>query len=98
MASDANVGEVTIEIENIWRQFVPEFPIAIDFADENILAQYSVDHLRAQIMTAFSIIALLIACFGLFALAAFSAERRTKEIGIRKVYGASVAAIVRLVS
>ena len=79
------------------RQLVPvELPTRTGFVDEALARQYDGDEQRGQIFAGFSILAVLIACLGLFGLASFSAERRTKEIGMRKVLGASVLDIVRL--
>ena len=71
-------------------------PIRTGFVDEDLAALYDADEQRGQIFAGFALFAVLIACLGLFGLASFTAERRTKEIGIRKVLGASVRDIVRL--
>ncbi len=72
--------------------------MAYHFLDEKFAEQYATDRKLSRAFSFFSIIAIFIACLGLFGLATFSAEKRTKEIGIRKVMGASVTNIVALLS
>jgi putative ABC transport system permease protein len=88
--------EVTAAIETIWNRVVPAVPIQIGYIDDQLAKQYDTDAQRGQIFGGFAVFAILIACLGLFGLASFSAQRRTKEIGMRKVLGASVLDIVRL--
>ena len=83
-------------VQDIWSRLAPAVPIRTGFVDENLAALYDADEQRGQIFAGFAVFAVLIACLGLFGLASFSAERRTKEIGMRKVLGASVLDIVRL--
>jgi putative ABC transport system permease protein len=90
------VAEVQRGITAIWQRLAPTVPIRMSFMDDDIAAQYDADEQRAQTFAAFAVFAVLIACLGLFGLASFAAERRTKEIGLRKVLGASVFDIVRL--
>jgi putative ABC transport system permease protein len=71
-------------------------PFEADFADAELAELYRVDAARGLSFAGFAGLAVAVACLGLFGLAAFTAERRTKEIGIRKVFGASIADIVRL--
>jgi putative ABC transport system permease protein len=85
-------------IEAVFKKFVPEYPFDYSFLDENIDALYSGEEQTGKIIRTFSIMAILIACLGLFGLAAFSAEKRTKEIGIRKVLGATSSSIMFLLS
>ena len=81
-----------------WNQFLPERPFAFEFLDDRIEAQYQAEQRLARIFGLFSVLAVFVACLGLFGLVAFTAEQRTKEIGIRKVLGAGVASIVALLS
>ena len=73
-------------------------PFEYSFIDEGLQQQYAADQSLANIISAFTLITLFISCLGLFGLAAFAAEQRTKEIGIRKVLGASVAGITGLLA
>ena len=73
-------------------------PFEYSFIDEGLQQQYAADQTLANIISAFTLITLFISCLGLFGLAAFAAEQRTKEIGIRKVLGASVAGITGLLA
>src|SRR5262249_27386521 len=83
-------------IEPVWNRVAPAVPLRASFVDDNLRAQYDTDEQRGRIFAGFATFAILIACLGLFGLASFSAQRRTKEIGMRKVLGASVLDIVRL--
>ena len=82
----------------VWRRMVPDVPYEAAFADEQLAELYRTEAARGQTFAGFSLLAVLIACLGLFGLAAFTAERRTKEIGIRKVFGARSRDIVRLLA
>jgi putative ABC transport system permease protein len=87
---------VRAAIERQWKQITNEVPFNAKFSDEVMAELYEKEDARAQIFAAFSLLAVIIGCLGLFGLAAFTAERRTKEIGIRKVLGARTRDIVRL--
>lgn len=80
-------------IEKIWKQQINNTPFEYSFLDEDIRKQYSEDRKISQIVTSVSLMAMFISCLGLYGLSAFMAERRLKEIGIRKVLGASVSEI-----
>jgi len=90
---------VTLEaITRIWKKFSPGQPIRYTFLDEQFSAMYA-DVLRTgRLFTGFAALAIVIACLGLFGLSAFMAEQRSKEIGIRKVLGATVTSITALLS
>ena len=81
-----------------WKQFAPGQPMRYTFLDESFAAMYADVQRMGDIFTTFAVLAIVIACLGLFALSAFMAEQRSKEIGIRKVLGASVSGITRLLS
>jgi putative ABC transport system permease protein len=83
-------------VEQKWKQLVNDVPFEAKFSEDIVREQYKAEQSRAEIFAAFSLLAVLIGCLGLFGLAAFTAERRTKEIGIRKVLGARTRDIVRL--
>ncbi len=85
-------------IEAIWKRDIPDVPFEYSFLDAAVQKQYEADITLSQIINAFTIVAILISCLGLFGLAAFSAEQRRKEIGIRKVLGSSASGIVALLS
>jgi putative ABC transport system permease protein len=86
------------QIEGVWNQFAPDGVFEYSFVDDNFNKLYKSEQRTGRIVTVFAGLAVLIACLGLFGLAAFSAEVRTKEIGVRKVLGASVANIIGLLS
>ncbi len=85
-------------IEREWSSVFPNTPFEYDFVDSSFMELYQSDQIRANIFTLFSILMVLIACLGLLGLAAFSAEQRTKEIGIRKVMGARTTDIIYLLT
>jgi putative ABC transport system permease protein len=90
------MAEAKAFVERTWNKFVPSLPVRLAFLDENYEEQFAADEKRGQMFAAFSAIAIFIACLGLFGLASYTAERRTKEIGIRKVFGASVTDVVKM--
>jgi len=85
-------------LEKEWKQTFPGNPFEYSFLNESLDSQYKADEKRSQIFTAFSGLTVVIACLGLLGLAAYTTEQRTKEIGVRKVIGASVTSLVVLVS
>lgn len=85
-------------IEQAWRQYVTHRPFEYQFLDQAFDALYRAEVQLGQVFGVFALLAILIACLGLFGLAAFAAEQRTKEIGVRKVLGATVAGIALLLS
>ena len=87
---------VKAAIEREWKKITNEVPFNAKFSEDIIKEMYEAEDGRAQMFAAFSLLAVIIGCLGLFGLAAFTAERRTKEIGIRKVLGARTRDIVRL--
>jgi len=93
-----NTEEVIKSLQGTWEKMAPGMPFAYSFLDEDFGHMYSTEQRLGKIFTVFAGLAIIIACLGLFALTAFTAEQRTKEIGIRKVMGASVTSIVFLLS
>lgn len=85
-------------IEAVWKQIKPDVAFDYHFLDEDYAALYKHEQQTARTMSLFSFITILIACIGLFALSAYAAQQRIKEIGIRKVLGASVARLIWLLS
>ncbi|GAB3953697.1 ABC transporter permease [Spirosoma harenae] len=85
-------------IQSIYKTFDPSSTLDFHFLDENFSKQYKAEQKQGEVLLTFTILAVLIACLGLFGLAAFAAEQRTKEIGVRKVLGASVMSIVTMLS
>jgi putative ABC transport system permease protein len=85
-------------IGEVWRRLVTDVPFEGEFAEDQLAELYATDAARGQTFAGFSMLAVIIACLGLFGLAAFTAERRTKEIGIRKVFGARGRDIVKLLA
>jgi putative ABC transport system permease protein len=83
-------------IDAMWRQFVPNQPVTRRFLDQDFEALYRGEQRQAQMFTLFALLAIAVACLGLFGLAAFTTSRRTKEIGLRKTLGAGVGNIVSL--
>ncbi|HEY8967820.1 MAG TPA: FtsX-like permease family protein, partial [Puia sp.] len=86
------------KMQAMWRKDLPSTPFDYIFLDDKVQRQYQAEITMSNIINAFTIMAIVISCLGLFGLAAFSAEKRTKEISIRKVLGASNKGIVELLS
>ena len=86
------------DLKTKWNSFNPQGPLSYNFLDEKFAALYATEIRTQQIFSAFAILAIIIASLGLFGLSAFSIEQRTKEIGIRKVLGASVQQVIIVVS
>ena len=85
-------------ISNVWNKFAPGYPIDYKFMDETYGAMYQAEGKLSDLLWIFTVMAIIVGCMGLFGLAAFSAEQRTKELGIRKVLGANAFDIVGLLS
>jgi putative ABC transport system permease protein len=85
-------------IENVWKEVYPDQPFSYTFLSERFNRQFEADEKRGLIFTMFTILAILIASLGLFGLASYMVEQRTKEIGIRKVFGASEITVLRLIA
>jgi putative ABC transport system permease protein len=89
---------VLAAIKQVYAETAPQYPLRYTFLDEDFDRLYKTEQKQAQIFTIFSGLAIFIACLGLFGLAAYTTEQRRKEIGIRKILGASVSGLVSLVS
>lgn len=96
--SGADTKSVINYVSSAWKGFAPNQPVRYTFLDESFANMYADVQRTASIFTGFAILAIIIACLGLFALSAFMAEQRNKEIGIRKVLGASVSGITAMLS
>jgi len=90
--------EAIARIKSTWSRIYPEWPFESAFLDDLVDARYKKDQLEGQLFTVFASLAILIACLGLFGLAAFMGQRRIREVGIRKVVGASTPQIMLLLS
>ena len=93
-----NVPTALATLKNTWQKYLPDFPYQYTFLDENFSKLYASEQKQETIFTAFACIAIFIACLGLLGLSAFTINQRIKEIGIRKVMGASISSIVTLLS
>ncbi len=96
--SSNNIAESLAYIEETWTGFEPEYPFHYDFLDQKFASLYSAEERLGKVFLYFTLLAIFIACLGLFGLASYTAEQRTKEIGIRKVLGASVGNITMLLT
>jgi ABC-type antimicrobial peptide transport system permease subunit len=85
-------------IEHQWKSFAPVYPFRFTFMDERFNRMYVVEIAMGKVVSVFTVLAIFISCMGLFGLASFMTQQRTKEIGIRKALGASVPGIVQLLS
>jgi len=96
--SGADTKQAISYASNVWKGFSPNQPFRYTFLDESFANMYANVKRTGNIFSSFAILAIIIACLGLFALSAFMAEQRNKEIGIRKVLGASVSSITAMLS
>jgi putative ABC transport system permease protein len=94
----ADAKNTVASVAAVWKNFAPSQPIRYSFLDESFAQMYADVQRMGEIFTSFAVLAIIIACLGLFALSAFMAEQRNKEIGIRKVLGASVPRITAMLS
>jgi putative ABC transport system permease protein len=85
-------------LEEQWEKLVPQIPFEYEFLDEHYETMYNNEKQTRSLIYVFAAIAIFISCLGLFGLASFMADRRTKEVGIRKTNGASTSSILRLLS
>jgi len=94
----ADVAGFVASLRQQWEAMKPGAPFNYTFLDDRFAALYRAEERTSQLFTVFAVISIVIACLGLFGLAAFTAEQRTKEIGVRKVLGATTSSIVVLLS
>ncbi|MFZ5972170.1 MAG: FtsX-like permease family protein [Bacteroidota bacterium] len=85
-------------VEREWKKIAPDYPPSFQFVDETIKNQYKAEQNTGVLITSFAVLAIVIACLGLLGLTAFMTEQRKKEIGVRKVLGASISGIIALLS
>jgi putative ABC transport system permease protein len=93
-----NVKQSINKIEDVWKRFVPAVPFDYKFVDEEFGNKFRKEERVGKLSSYLAVLAIFISCLGLFGMASFVAEQRTKEVGIRKVLGASVANVWRLLS
>lgn len=96
--SGSNVQNTVADVSALWKKFAPDQPIRYSFLDDEFASMYADVVRTGNIFTSFAALAIIVACLGLFALSAFMAEQRSKEIGVRKVLGASVRGITTMLS
>jgi putative ABC transport system permease protein len=96
--STNNLAATVKNIESIWKKMAPQEPFNYSFLNEDFNAMYASEQRVGKIFIVFAILAIFIACLGLLGLATYAAEQRTKEIGIRKVLGASISNIAAMLS
>ena len=94
--TSGNVPAALAQIEKTWKKYLPEIPYEYKFLDDRYAKLYDSENKQSSLFTIFSCIAIFIACLGLFGLSAFTITQRVKEIGIRKVLGASTGSIVEI--
>ena len=96
--SSGNISSAVAAVENVWKKFAPDNPIEYSFLDDSFNELYKEDQQTSFLILVFAIIAVVISSMGLFGLVTFTAEQRIREIGIRKVLGATVTSITSLLS
>src|SRR5688572_1712336 len=98
LSPNSGVGTALNKIEDVFKEYNPQAPFEYKFADEQYATKFATEERIGKLAGFFAILAILISCLGLFGLASFIAEQRTKEIGIRKVLGATILGIWQLLS
>ncbi len=93
-----NINQSIEDIEKVWKEICPDFPFEIEFLDQSLELLYKKEKQLNRVIGSFSLLAVFIACLGLFALTSFNAERRTREIGVRKANGAKTEEILVMLS
>jgi len=94
----ANTGQVLHQLESKWKQYAPGAPFDYSFLDKDFEALYRSEERMSKVFSIFTFLSIAVACLGLFGLSVYTAERRVKEIGIRKILGASVTSVISLLS
>ena len=95
---DADNQQTVLEIENVFKKFFPDNAFQYSFLEDQFKNQYRDDNRFGQVVSIFTVLAIIISCLGLIGLSSYMAVQRTKEIGIRKVLGASLLSIVSMLS
>ncbi len=93
-----NAAQAIAAVKDVWQKNMPQYPFEFSFLDENYDRLYRNEQRTGSLFSFFAGVAILICCLGLFGLAAYTAEQRTKEIGVRKVLGASISSLIGLLS
>jgi len=96
--SKKNIPAALAHVQAVYKQYDAANPFEYSFLDQNFAKQYNAEKMQGRLLLIFTILAVVIACLGLFGLVTFTAEQRRKEIGIRKVLGSSIAGIVLLLA
>ncbi|HEV8284512.1 MAG TPA: ABC transporter permease [Chitinophagaceae bacterium] len=96
--SQSDVGQALAKIAEVMKKDDPAYPLEYKFVDDQFNQMFQNETLTSKVSTVFAVLAIIISCLGLFSLAIYTAERRIKEIGVRKVLGASVSGITALLS
>src|SRR6185436_18530070 len=91
-----NASQAVAAAQKVWQEYEGDFPFSYTFLDEDFDKMYKSDERTGSLFMIFAMVAILISCLGLLGLATFTAQIRTKEIGIRKVLGATVTNIVSM--
>ena len=94
----SDIASIMTQIKNKWKEMAPEQPFDYSFMNEQFNNIYAAEQKTGQIIIMFALLAILIACLGLFGLVTYASEQRTKEIGIRKVLGRMWAALYRMIA
>ena len=94
----SDIKSVIQKLETVWKKYSPDFPLEYNFLDESLASQYISEERFEKAFLGFSVLAIMIACLGLFGLSSFTTEQRTKEIGVRKILGATIKNITVMLS
>jgi ABC-type antimicrobial peptide transport system permease subunit len=98
LSRTSDIQQSLREVESVFAKYNPAYPFEYSFVDVQFARKFTTITLISKLASTFAFLAILITCLGLFGLAAFTTEQRTKEMGIRKVFGASVTSLVYLIT
>jgi len=96
--NSGDIQSTILGVEEVWKKFAPSSPFIFQFLDDEYDALYRNEQRLSKVFTAFATLAIIIACLGLFGLVSFTVEQRNKEIGVRKVLGASITSLLLLIT
>jgi putative ABC transport system permease protein len=96
--NSSDISNTLSFIQNVWKKVFPDFPFVFSFLDKRIEGMYETEMKLGQSFNYFTLIAILLSCLGLLGLASYMAEKKTKEIGIRKILGATVPNVLLLLT
>jgi ABC-type antimicrobial peptide transport system permease subunit len=97
-ASPADIQNIIVSLQGVFQDVYPNFPFSYGFVDQDLSKLYVAEQQMGKLFNVFSVVSIIVSCLGLFGLATFATQKRLKEIGVRRVLGASAAGIVAMLA